>query len=87
MRYSFIAIVALAVLLAGCASDQAPTGALDGQDSSGSQPEAAPDGPGVSDGSGNEAGDAVLPGANESSEDLVDDDLDQVMGDLSMDDW
>lgn len=79
MRYSFIAVVALALLLVGCASDQAPTG-TDG--------EGSPDDSGVSgDASGNEAGDAVLPGANESSEDLVGDDLDQVMGDLSMDDW
>ncbi|MFP4523883.1 MAG: hypothetical protein ACLFO2_01010 [Candidatus Woesearchaeota archaeon] len=81
MRYSFIAIVALAVLLVGCASDEASSGVPDGQDSSGSQPEVAPDG------SDNEAGDAVLPGANDSSENLVDDDLDQVMDDLSMDDW
>ncbi|MBW2983012.1 hypothetical protein KY327_01770 [Candidatus Woesearchaeota archaeon] len=83
MRYSFIVIVALAVLLAGCASEQAPTGVPDGQES----PD-APDDAGVETGApSSEAGDAVLPGANGSSEELVDDDLDRVMGDLSMDDW
>mgnify|MGYP006292626161 CR=1 FL=1 len=89
MRYSLMAIMVVAVLLMGCTVNQDVSGGLDTSPSdSGDSSSATGDSDQSGDGSGNEAtGDAVLPEVNESSEDLVDDDLDEAMANVSMDGW